>query len=234
MKTNSKIASKSKKYALKLLLASLLLTITAAIAVHAKTPDGKTPAKETVCDVLKADGVTKGLYGLCVSFCEAHDFAEVETPLTEEEVLALASDGASGRILRNYNKLKKADDPEMPCIVPKQDSLCPCFTEAELLAVEGVNDATQEQVLFRCDEFVSPDPANSISIVSKDERALNYTPLSGGSVFQAVDALNSMQHRECRYFNNYVVPAEYLRIDDLTEEEFQACYNMLTATCPAE
>ena len=40
---------------------------------HAGTPDGQTPAVESVCDPLKADGVTHGLYGLCIAFCEAQD-----------------------------------------------------------------------------------------------------------------------------------------------------------------
>jgi len=38
-----------------------------------QTPDGETPANEGVCDALQADGTTKGLYGLCVAFCEAQD-----------------------------------------------------------------------------------------------------------------------------------------------------------------
>ena len=36
-----------------------------ALSVAAETPDGQTPAEETVCDPLREDGTTKGLYGLC-------------------------------------------------------------------------------------------------------------------------------------------------------------------------
>ena len=43
-------------------------------AASAQTPDGQTPAGESVCDALQAEGVTRGLYGLCVAFCEAQDW----------------------------------------------------------------------------------------------------------------------------------------------------------------
>lgn len=50
------------------LLVAGLLVMTAA---SAKTPDGKTPAVETVCDVFK--GAKKGAFGLCNAYCEAMD-----------------------------------------------------------------------------------------------------------------------------------------------------------------
>ena len=67
----------------------LLTTFTTIIAVVmfmtaspvlAQTPDGDTPAVETVCDSLQEDGITKGLYGLCVAFCEAQDVADTGAP----------------------------------------------------------------------------------------------------------------------------------------------------------
>ena len=48
----------------------------------AETPDGTTPANETVCDGLKTNA-TPGLYGLCVAYCEAQDLdivGDKETP----------------------------------------------------------------------------------------------------------------------------------------------------------
>jgi hypothetical protein len=89
--------------------------------VSASTPDGETPANEGVCDGLKADGITKGLYGLCVAYCEAQDLDTVgdkETP--------------NNKILRNYRKKMDvaAGDPDMPCVkVP-----CPCWSDVEFSA----------------------------------------------------------------------------------------------------
>ena len=114
-----------------LIIASSLYAITA----QAETPDGLTPAEETICDPLKADGVTKGLYGLCVAFCEAQDYAEVSDPITEEELEALYDATPSGRLLTNYTKRAIATDPPMPCIVVEQP--CPCFTADELLSIDG-------------------------------------------------------------------------------------------------
>ena len=56
-------------------LCLVLLTGLAGItgSAIASTPDGMTPANEGVCDMLKDGGYTKGLYGLCVAYCEAQD-----------------------------------------------------------------------------------------------------------------------------------------------------------------
>ncbi len=107
-----------------------------AMTAEAQTPDGQTPAEETVCSPLKADGISKGLYGLCVAFCEAHDFADASTPITEADLDNLATDAPSGRILANYNKKKQEQDPAMPCIVVEPP--CPCFTTGELASIDGV------------------------------------------------------------------------------------------------
>ncbi len=70
----------------------------------AQTPDGETPANEGVCDVLQADGTTKGLYGLCVAFCEAQDHASLDYPITGDDLDALMNMKPGGKILANYNK----------------------------------------------------------------------------------------------------------------------------------
>lgn len=99
------------------------LTMVSGSAV-AQTPDGETPANEGVCNVLQAPGVSPGLYGLCVAYCEAQDLDsfDKEPPNT--------------KILDNYNKRKLASDPAMPCVkVP-----CPCWTAEEMTSISG--DAT--------------------------------------------------------------------------------------------
>lgn len=87
----------------------------------ASTPDGETPANEGVCDVLKVDGITKGLYGLCVAYCEAQDLNDMN------------KEPPSTRILTNYNRKKQAGDPIMPCLEPPPN--CPCWTPEELDAI---------------------------------------------------------------------------------------------------
>lgn len=119
------------------LLATLVVSLsTFGLNAVAQTPDGQTPAQETVCNPLKADGVTKGLYGLCVAFCEAQDFADVSNPITEAELDALYDGSPSGRILASYDKKKQATDPAMPCI--KVEEPCPCWSAAELARIDGI------------------------------------------------------------------------------------------------
>ncbi len=73
---------------------------------------GATPAEDAQCDIFKADGVTKGLYGLCVAYCEA---------------------GAqSDSVLTNFNNKRKVEDPTMPCEVQ-----CPCWAaNSDIIKIE--------------------------------------------------------------------------------------------------
>lgn len=114
---------------------TLVTTMTATFLISAvgmtstalaKTPDGKTPSEETVCDVLR--DATPGLYGLCVAYCEAHD-AELISPEGKMEEL----NRPNQKILRNYNRKKKKSDPPMPCLLEEQEEEgCPCWTSAQL------------------------------------------------------------------------------------------------------
>jgi hypothetical protein len=101
---------------------ALLLGMTALTSpAIATTPDGTTPPNEGVCDVLMADGVTKGLYGLCVAYCEAQDLDMID------------KEPPSTKILANYNKKKQASDPDMPCV----HTGCPCWTDAQIDNITG-------------------------------------------------------------------------------------------------
>ena len=123
---------------------------------HAQTPDGQTPAEETVCDPLKADGTTKGLYGLCVALCEAQDQADPYVPMTDEEYAALEKGNPSGAILAAYNRKRdKADngiDPPMPCVVIEEEEQCPCWTSAELAAATPPNSDYDNNYPNACNE----------------------------------------------------------------------------------
>ena len=113
----------------------IIVLLMFALPVAAETPDAQTPAEETVCDPLRGDGVTKGLYGLCVAFCEAQDVTDITTQLTLEDLDALSIEAPSGRILANYNRKKSESDPGMPCILEQEP--CPCFTKQELQSIDG-------------------------------------------------------------------------------------------------
>lgn len=98
-----------------------IVAIVAAVPLNAVagTADGATPAQESVCDVLKADGVSKGLYGLCVAYCEA--------------------EASSERVLDNYRRKAKDTDPAMPCL-DSPPVTCPCWGDGAVLegAFEGL------------------------------------------------------------------------------------------------
>ncbi|MDH3614316.1 MAG: hypothetical protein OEU90_03340 [Gammaproteobacteria bacterium] len=118
------------------LISSVAMVILVVPMALAQTPDGDTPAEETICNALKDDGVTKGLYGLCVAFCEAQDHAAVTNPITEVGLDALLAAVPSGSILEAYNRKKnRANNPldiDMPCINVEEP--CPCWTAQDLAA----------------------------------------------------------------------------------------------------
>ncbi len=70
-----------------LLVLSVSLCVSTAIA---KTPDGKTPSEETICDVFKG-----GAFGLCNAYCEALDCGDPNQR---------ASESACTRVNDNFEK----------------------------------------------------------------------------------------------------------------------------------
>lgn len=102
------------------------------------TPDGETPANEGVCDHLL--GLTPGLYGLCVAFCEAVDCEATYDPATGEVTFDPSCKPSSPKVLEKYNARKAAGDPAMPCV----KTSCPCWTDAEL-------DEIADGVTFSCE-----------------------------------------------------------------------------------
>ncbi len=73
-------------------------------SIHAKTPDGKPPSEETVCD-----GETGAAFGLCNAYCEAMD---CDSPNHQ------ASDTGCAQVKANF--MRKTGRP-LPC-----DVVCPC------------------------------------------------------------------------------------------------------------
>lgn len=102
-----------------------------ALPAMAQTGDGITPAVENACDGLKAPGITKGLYGLCVAYCEA--------------------EASSESVLRNYNRKKKETDPEMPCL--EVVVACPCWDTDTLAGAEGPQSCTASDSGINSSEY---------------------------------------------------------------------------------
>lgn len=199
---------------MKSLLVALLLSaglIAVTPSVLAKTPDGKTPAEESVCDPLKADDITKGLYGLCVAFCEAQDHADIADPITEEGLIALAESAPSGRILENYNKKKTDEDPSMPCVLAQDDVTCPCWTAAELASID----------------YFSPDGSPARTNCEIYYEPAEWTSRPYGQIYEKPLLDNSTinlaigQPNLCRYYNDQELPVIDRTIGFTQEEREQ-------------
>ncbi len=85
-----------------------------------------------VCKDLK--GGTRGLYGLCVVYCEAQS-CDAESAAAGR----CTRQSFNERVVENYNRIKAEHDPKMPCLEepgtdtasPSSPSPCPCLTEQE-------------------------------------------------------------------------------------------------------
>lgn len=159
-------------------------------SVMASTPDGETPANEGVCDQLI--GLTPGLFGLCNAYCEAQDLdvTNKEPPNT--------------KILENYNKKRKAGDPEMPCI----QAPCPCWTNAELASVT-VNG------IAAC---VAGGTATQPSL-----QLIGIAPATHS-------AFGDTRRTRCAYVDNNIVP-NVIRSQIISAEDAQICYDAVYAAC---
>ena len=203
-------------------------------SVSAQTPDGQTPAVETVCDPLRADNISKGLYGLCVAFCEAQDFADPEILTTPSDPDMLETDAPSGRILANYNKKKADTDPPMPCIVVEEP--CPCWSTEELNSIDGINANDGSAMLLNCGlrSNTTPGLSDELDIIETD-------PTSTTTVFHwatARDRHNENDTRErCIYINNQTNPVTFRFLTagagTITHAQAVSCLAQVTARCDA-
>jgi hypothetical protein len=184
--------------------ALIMALFTVAAPLYAQTPDGTTPANEGVCDDLTANGVTQGLYGLCIAFCEAQDYADVLTAITEGDYEALLAAAPSGKILKNYNNIMTENDPPMPCIT-RLDGPCPCWDEGEFLNASEAGRSGDEtfNVCFSTDNFEGYQLRDNLTETGV-----------------AASRFNSLDLRTCALWNpdNRVV-----RMLEISDTEFVAC-----------
>jgi len=165
---------------------ALLVSISGIAPVSAQTPDGETPANEGVCDGLL--GMTPGLYGLCVGFCEAQDCEATFDPATGQVTFDASCQPSSPKLLENYNKRSQPGDPPMPCVNVAEDE-CPCWTEAELdLIADGETEVCVVGQTFAI--IVGPDggdPENdgvTVGLLAPD--VCNYLENSPGQVIRNI------------------------------------------------
>ncbi len=202
--------------------AILALAFPLTAPISAQTPDGTTPAQEGVCDVLQEESTTKGLYGLCVAFCEAHDAASIDGPITLEDLEALEQSAPSGKILTNYNKRKADTDPDMPCI--KVEEPCPCFSDEDLASIDGFrNDNGAQTEYFKCRVNYSDSFRDDLSNVQEYDTANNIWVNNYAAVLDYSERFND--DKLCAYYNSNPYQYSYLSVNrgTLTEGQYDAC-----------
>ena len=185
----------------------------------AGTPDGLTPNDEVICDGLK--DATKGLYGLCIAYCEATDSPEDLS--SEAKIAALPKHSA--KILENFNKMRQIGDPQMPCSTYYDETACPAWTRDQINSVgthvtsasEGTNQYRDDDLEYNSgtvkylydQEFVY---SSSTRLVQNYVLVQSYNGNKYGQFFDyEYDYTTRMQ---VRYDNNFVA---------LTDDEYAAC-----------
>jgi hypothetical protein len=113
-----------------------------AVNAVAQTPDGMTPAEENICDQLKVDGVSKGLYGLCVAYCEAIDGpAEI---IKSVEGFEKSAKPPNSILFDLYESKRGEDDPGLPCVNYEGD--CPVWSLEELHRIGTLGGTILEEI----------------------------------------------------------------------------------------
>jgi len=140
----SAVAANAGRAILRVAALSIVLAVGASLiplnAFAKKTPDGQTPAEESVCDVL-----TGAAFGICNAYCEATDCGDG---------VNYAAWQACASLQKNWKK--KTGISDMPCdcdagfvFVPARGCECGVDFTVTILAVrlgECVNDLCEHQV----------------------------------------------------------------------------------------
>ncbi len=135
--------------ALTLTFALLLLCTGAALA---STPDGQTPAEETVCD-----SETGAAFGLCNAYCEAMD-CESEDPQ--------ASETACTKVRGKFMNITGRD---LPCEAPP--ATCPCLGQSsfDLFLTTATSCVLNDPAFGIMLKFVDPEfPVTGFSFSDSD------------------------------------------------------------------
>jgi hypothetical protein len=177
------------------LLALLVACLVSSSQAPAKTPN-VTPADAGVCDGLRDGNFTKGLYGLCVAYCEAQDCTFDDTGELPE-----SCSSSDDRILESYNRMKSESDPDMPCVATQ--TACPCWEPEDLQAAGSFDGA-----IGFC--FNDPDGVQAIYL---------FGPSSETQIY-SVPSIFSQDPNTCLNFDNVNNPLPIqLEIDAVANEE---------------
>ena len=186
-----------------------MLVVTATVA-SADTPSTSASSSTissvstSTCSPLKPPGGTAGLYGLCVAFC-----TQVDCPVEA----CTAGNAGTARILAQYNALKRAGDPAMPCGMIVEPPPGSCWTAAEL-AVIGVSYSPNI-----VNEFWNVYGTFSSYALVENRVVTNEFPY-GAYMVASVDISDFFI--ECRYFNANFAPGSpepTLRFQAITMEQ---------------
>jgi hypothetical protein len=167
------------------------------------TRDGETPAVEDVCDPLI--GLTPGLFGLCLAFCEAQDCEATLDEATGETVFDPICEQSSPKILDDYNRLRTPTDPVLPCLTVVAAE-CPCWNEEEL---DTIADGETQACGLRSDGAF---------------RLIGFDAATGRNE----SAIANPSQNRCRYTSQTPAVARQL---DVTKGEVAACVVSIKAEC---
>lgn len=129
------------------------------------------------CLDLRAPGVTRGLFAICVAYCDLRrcdEYPEGEEPWRCRLLLDV------------YEYRADENDPEMPCLVEDTAPVCPCWTpESERVADGGLGltpdsclfDGPNEPQLF--DIAIYDDGSDMVSFVADVGQCEYMNTLSG-------------------------------------------------------
>jgi len=164
---------------------SLFVLIFSFIAIFsmplsaAGTTVGSAPATEGVCGGLKAPGITKALFGLCVAYCEAGANSE--------------------RVLDNYNSKKKASDPAMPCLEVKAATLdCACWNTLTMEDIGVGQDPVYCALDPSSEDFIFYGNASTSEFLSASNGACMHYNSAATPDWIDVQGLSPEQESQCR------------------------------------
>ena len=213
---------------IKQLLAFFVVFSIMPIAGYAEEPYGQAPAQEGLCDLLKDEGMTKGLYSLCLTFCGEQVFASNELPFMEKELEVIPNSRPEKLILEKYNRIKKAEDPEMPCAVPAEGE-CPCFSEDEFRAMsDGFRDVEPYDEITTCWDASGDIEGEFFKAFGGEEGE------SGDGAWTWIESSlggGNWCFYEWKYAGHTTVKGTVL---ELTGEELMACYGIIEAEYSAQ
>jgi hypothetical protein len=198
------------RYLTGLLTPTLLLfglSVLATASAYAQgTPDGETPAEETVCDDA---GLTGAAYGLCNAYCEAMDCDSANPN---------ANSNACMKVLSDFTKHSEE-------LIPCGRAVCPCsFSDSD---VDNLRDVCPTGLLACGDVQNHGGEITKHSIYMQCEAG--FMDCGGCALRTNFDQnIPNPQHENRCSALGGIPGTPDVQIPDLTIDEFEACGAVLT------